>query len=319
MRAARYILLRLPRKSKALVGKYGKGSFFKGSLSAIISSMTYGLIPLFSIPLMQKGLNFDTVLLYRFLLACIAVAVLMKIKKVNFKVSLKEFKALTVLSLLCNTCSLFFFLSYTYLGGGVTTTVHFLYPVFVTLIMGIFFKEKISIKGFISILLAVTGVALLSLGEGIGKINFKGILFALSAAIFYAFFLVFSVKSTVKDMPVLRYTFYIQVIGVVYLLLFCLLTGSFQWFPVKDVSCVLNITLLALIPTIVSIITLVEAVRRIGSTLTSVLGAFEPITAVIIGVLVFSEPFSSMMLLGILLIILGVFGIIISQKNSHNH
>lgn len=314
MRAARYILLRLPRKSKALVGKYGKGSFFKGSLSAIISSMTYGLIPLFSIPLMKKGLNFDTVLFYRFLLACIAVAILMKIKKVHFSVSLKEFKALTVLSLLCNTCSLFFFLSYTYLGGGVTTTVHFLYPVFVTIIMGIFFREKISVKGFISILLAVVGVALLSLGEGIGRINFKGIVFALSAAIFYAFFLVLSVKSTVKDMPVLRYTFYIQVIGVVYLLIFCLLTGSFQWFPVKDTSSVLNITLLALIPTIVSIITLVEAVRRIGSTLTSVLGAFEPITAVIIGVVVFSEPFSSMMLVGILLIIMGVFGIIVSQK-----
>jgi drug/metabolite transporter (DMT)-like permease len=314
MRAARYILLRIPRKSKALVGKYGKGSFFKGSLSAIISSMTYGLIPLFSIPLMKKGLNFDTVLFYRFLLACIAVALLMKIKKVHFSISFKELKALTVLSLLCNTCSLFFFLSYTYLGGGVTTTVHFLYPVFVTLIMGIFFREKISVKGFISIALAVIGVALLSLGEGVEKINFKGILFALSAAIFYAFFLVFSVKSIVKDMPVLRYTFYIQIIGVFYLLLFCLLTGSFQWFPVKDTSCVINITLLALIPTIVSIITLVEAVRRIGSTLTSVLGAFEPITAVLIGVLVFAEPFTSIMLLGILLIILGVFGIIVSQK-----
>lgn len=263
---------------------------------------------------MKKGLNFDTVLFYRFLLACVAVAILMKIKKVHFSVSLKEFKALTVLSLLCNTCSLFFFLSYTYLGGGITTTVHFLYPVFVTIIMGIFFREKISVKGFISILLAVVGVALLSLGEGIGHINFKGIVFALSAAIFYAFFLVLSVKSTVKDMPVLKYTFYIQVIGVVYLLIFCLLTGSFQWFPVKDTSCVLNITLLALIPTIVSIITLVEAVRRIGSTLTSVLGAFEPITAVIIGVAVFSEPFSSIMLVGILLIIMGVFGIIISQK-----
>lgn len=314
MRSARFILLRIPRKSRILARKYGRKSSTSGILSAVISSVTYGLIPLFSIPLLKKGLHFDSVLFYRFLLAALSVALLMRIKHINFKISWKELKTLIVLSILCNTCSLFFFLSYTYLGGGVTTTVHFMYPVFVTLIMGIFFHEKITVKTMISIFVAILGVGLLSSGEGFQKINLKGVSFALSAAIFYATFLVFSVKSATKDMQVLKFTFYIQMIGVLYILSFSLLRGSFQWFPVHDTPSILNIIFLAIIPTIVSTVALVDAVRKIGSTLTSVLGAFEPLTAVIIGICVFDEPFTSKMIIGIVLIIAAVLGIIFTHK-----
>lgn len=314
MRSARYILLRIPRKSRILARKYSRKSSTSGVLSAIISSVTYGLIPLFSIPLMNKGLHFDSVLFYRFFLAALSVALLMLIKNINFKISWKEFKTLILLSILCNTCSLLFFLSYTFLGGGVTTTVHFMYPVFVTIIMGVFFHEKITPKNIVAILIAILGVALLSSGEGFRKINLKGISCALSAAIFYAMFLVFSVKTSVKDMQVLKFTFYIQIIGVIYLLCFCFLRGTFQWFPLQDTSSVINMISLAIIPTIVSTVALVSAVRKIGSTLTSVLGAFEPLTAVIIGIWIFNEPFTLKMLLGIVLIITAVLGIILTHE-----
>ena len=60
--------------------------------------------------------------------------------------------------------------------------------------------------------------------------------------------------------------------------------------------------LLAVITAVISNYTLILAVQRIGSTLTSVLGVLEPVTAVIVGILVFKEPFSLPLLLGIVLI-----------------
>ena len=75
----------------------------------------------------------------------------------------------------------------------------------------------------------------------------------------------------------------------------------------------MNLFLLALVPTVISNITLVVAVQHIGGTLTAVLGAVEPITAVGVGVLVFGEPFTPQLAFGILLIIIAVTLIILSK------
>lgn len=40
----------------------------KGIFYGIVTSVTFGLIPLFTLPLMQKGMEFDSILFYRFLL-----------------------------------------------------------------------------------------------------------------------------------------------------------------------------------------------------------------------------------------------------------
>ena len=63
---------------------------------------------------------------------------------------------------------------------------------------------------------------------------------------------------------------------------------------------------LALFPTLISLLTLAVSSRYIGPTKTSVLGVFEPITALLIGVMVFSEPFSLRSLIGIVICIASV-------------
>ncbi len=60
--------------------------------------------------------------------------------------------------------------------------------------------------------------------------------------------------------------------------------------------------LLAVITAVLSNLTLVLAVQRIGSTLTSVLGVMEPLTAVFVGILVFNEPFTPALVGGVILI-----------------
>ena len=74
-----------------------------------------------------------------------------------------------------------------------------------------------------------------------------------------------------------------------------------------------NLVMLALVPTVISNLALVRAIKNIGSTLTSVLGAMEPVTAVCVGILIFGEPFTQSIALGIGLIISAVTVIILKK------
>lgn len=114
----------------------------KGFLYGIASSATFGLIPLFTLPLMAKGMVFDSILFYRFLVAALAIGVFLILRKETFLITRKELPVLVLLGFLYSGSALFLFWGYNYLSSGIATTIHFLYPVFVTLIMIIIFHEK---------------------------------------------------------------------------------------------------------------------------------------------------------------------------------
>ena len=61
-------------------------SNLKGFAFGILTSATFGLIPLFTLPLMAEGMLFDSILFYRFLFAALALAGIMAAKKESFHV-----------------------------------------------------------------------------------------------------------------------------------------------------------------------------------------------------------------------------------------
>lgn len=284
----------------------------KGFLYGIASSATFGLIPLFTLPLMAKGMVFDSILFYRFLVASLAIGVFLILRKETFLITRKELPVLVLLGFLYSGSALFLFWGYNYLSSGIATTIHFLYPVFVTLIMIIIFHEKKSFWTIFAILLAITGVALLSWGDGETKLNGTGIFIVILSAISYALYITGVNKSRIHAMKGLKLTFYVLLFGSALFFFMGRIKGTFQAIP--DSSSYLNIFLLALVPTVISNLALVKAVKYIGSTLTSVLGAMEPLTAVCVGIILFHEPFTANLATGILCIITAV-SLIILAKN----
>lgn len=284
----------------------------KGFLYGIASSATFGLIPLFTLPLMAKGMVFDSILFYRFLVASLAIGVFLILRKETFLITRKESPVLVLLGFLYSGSALFLFWGYNYLSSGIATTIHFLYPVFVTLIMIIIFHEKKSFWTIFAILLAITGVALLSWGDGETKLNGTGIFIVILSAISYALYITGVNKSRIHAMKGLKLTFYVLLFGSALFFFMGRIKGTFQAIP--DSSSYLNIFLLALVPTVISNLALVKAVKYIGSTLTSVLGAMEPLTAVCVGIILFHEPFTANLATGILCIITAV-SLIILAKN----
>lgn len=282
-----------------------------GFLYGIISSASFGLIPLFAIPAMQHGMDFMNVITYRFLFATIALAILLKVRKVSFAIEKSDLPTLLLLSVFYIVSSVFLLWGYKFMPSGIATTIHFMYPVITTLVMMLLFHEKNSLSRTLAILMAIGGVYALSYTDAQGETNLVGIIIVLLSAVGYAFYLVTVGQRKNKELKGLRLTFYVFFFSTLMLITGMLTTSSLHLIP--DIPTFGNLLLLAIIPTIVSNLTLIEAIKYIGATQTSVLGAMEPVTAVIVGITVFGEAFTLPIAIGIVLIIAAVTIIILKR------
>lgn len=243
----------------------------KGVLLAIVSSSTFGLIPLFALPAIREGVGLDSVLFYRFAISSVAIGAFLLIRGVNLRVSLKEFGTLFVLGGAYASTALFLTASYLYIPSGVATTIHFLYPVLVTAIMIAFFKDRISLPVIVATGMAILGVYLLSSGEGQGIISLKGLLMVLSTVVTYAIYIVGVNKSCISGMDGLKMTFYMLFSCAIIFGINLLVKGQ-GLDAMPSFNAAIHVFLLALIPTLISDLTLILAIQHIGSTTSGYLG-----------------------------------------------
>lgn len=285
-----------------------RSQYSVGILFAVAAAVIFGLIPLFSVPLLQAGLRVSTIVCYRFALSTVAMALVMMVKRIPIGVSGKEFVTLLLLSFFYAMTALLLTASYQYIPTGIATTIHFLYPVWVTLLTMLLFKEKVSLPTLLTMAFAIGGVALLSLsGTNTHHIDPKGIWIVLGTIVTYGTYLAWLPKSAVKTMDGLKITFWMMLCCTLIFSINIVVrygVSGFQVLPTS--SCWIYLLLGALLPTLVANLTLIQAVRRVGPTVTSVLGSLEPLTAVVVGLLVFGERCNVGQVLGILVVLAAV-------------
>lgn len=295
-----------------------RSQYSVGILFAVAAAVIFGLIPLFSVPLLKAGLNVSNIVCYRFALSTVAMALVMLVKRISIKVSGKEFVTLLLLSFFYAMTALLLTASYQYIPTGIATTIHFLYPVWVTLLTMLLFKEKVSTPTLLTMAFAIGGVALLSLsGTNTHHIDPKGIWIVLGTVVTYGTYLAWLPKSAVKAMDGLKITFWMMLCcTLIFSMNIMIRYGvvGFQTLPTPD--CWIYLLLGSLLPTLVANLTLIQAVRRVGSTVTSVLGSLEPLTAVLVGMLVFGERCNVGQVLGILVVLAAVSMLIFFRSNK---
>ncbi len=186
----------------------------KGFIYGAIAAASYGMNPLFALPLYAAGMSVDTVLFYRYFFATIVLGILMKMQHQSFALHKADVLPLVIMGLLFSFSSLLLFMSYNYMDAGIASTILFVYPVMVAVIMGIFFKEKISAITVFSILLALSGIALLYQGDGNKPLSTLGIIFVLLSSLSYAIYIVGVNRSTLKNLPTTKLTFYAILFGL---------------------------------------------------------------------------------------------------------
>lgn len=285
----------------------------KGILNGIIASTSYGMNPLFGLPLYAIGIGVNSVLFYRYFLAVIIYFIWLKFfKKASLKISRQEIIPLFFLGIFFSLSSLTLFEAFHYIEAGIACTILFIYPVMVAIIMAIFFKEKITKTVIFAILLTSIGIILLYKGKPDTALSIKGILIVLTSALLYAFYIV-GVKNIkpVKVMNSARLSFYVMLFGLIVYIVNLKFCTTLQMLP--NLKAWLFAIGLALFPTIISLETITIAIQLIGSTNTAILGALEPLTAIFFGILFFHEQLTLRISIGIILILFGVF-LIISRK-----
>lgn len=285
---------------------------FKGFLYGIMASSTFGLLPLFTLPVMGEGLTTFSILSYRMLFASILVAVLMLIGRVSFATNLKELRWFAVLGFLYYGSAALLFQAYGGMASGLATTLHFMYPVSVTIIMALVYKQRPSVVTICAIILSLVGVALLCLRESsTGVSSLLSVFLVLLSGVCYAVYLVLvSTVRRINQQNSQKLTFYVLMFSGAFFMLSTLQGGGLQIIP--SASAGINLLLMATLPTLLSNLALVRSVKNIGSTLTSVLGAMEPLTAILVGILVFDESLRGLMIVGIILILVSVSLIVLS-------
>ena len=276
----------------------------KGFILGAIAAASYGMNPLFTLPLYSAGMSVDTVLFYRYSLAVIVLGIMMKFQKQSFAIKRVDVLPLCIMGLLFAFSSLFLFMSYNYMDAGIASTILFVYPVLVAIIMAVVFKEKVSPITMFSIALAFVGISMLCKSPGGQTLSLVGITFVFLSSLSYAIYIVGVNRSSLKDMPIAKLTFYVLLFGLsVYVvrLQFC---TELQVIPTPMLW--INAVSLAVFPTVISLVTMTKATHYIGSTPTAILGALEPVTALFFGVLVFGEQLTPRIILGILMVITAV-------------
>lgn len=278
----------------------------KGYLFAAISAITYGMNPLFALPLYDAGMDLFSVLFFRYLFAIPILAIMLKIRRRDFSIDRKDIMPLIILGVLFALSSITLFSSYHHMDAGIASTILFVYPIIVALIMFFFFKEKISAKTMACIAVALLGIALLcKSGEG-AVVSTKGILFVLGSSLSYAIYIVYVNKSRINKMATIKVTLYVLTAGCIIFAIRALVNGTLTTPPTEKWRLWGNILALSIFPTVISLICTTEAIQYIGSTPTAILGVLEPVTAVFFGIVVFHEAMTPRIILGLVLIITSV-------------
>ena len=284
-----------------------------GTLAGIAAAVCYGTNPLGALKLYAEGMQTNSVLFYRFGLAWVIIAIVMLFRKESLKVTRQEFTALTGLGLLFIVSSLTLYLSFHHMPAGVASTILFTYPVMTAVIMAVFFHERITWTTVVSLILSGAGVTLLYWSDSAGTLSTLGVVLVLASALSYALYIILVNRSNLQ-MSSFKINFYVLMYCTLGMVVYSLVAGLPLSLPQTATSW-FYIGWLAIVPAIFALVLMVYAAKYVGSTATAILGALEPLTAVLIGILVFDEPFTFNLALGIVLI-LGAVVIIAKGKRE---
>lgn len=287
-------------------------SKLKGYLCGIGAAVCYGTNPLGALYLYEDGINANSVLFYRFALAVVMLGMLMAARRKSLKVSRRELPLLCALGVVFSTSSITLYFSFCFMDAGIASTLLFVYPVMVAVIMALLFKERLPAVSVFAIMLALSGIAMLYHGDGGATLSTRGVMLVMFSSLSYAVYIVVVNKSPLR-MSSMKLTFYVLFFGMLTVLTNSFITGMhIQMLTTPRMwSCAF---MLALLPTVFSLVLMTISVHETGSTPTAVMGALEPLTAVVIGVAVFGEQLTPRLAAGIVLILTAVIMIIAGKS-----
>jgi drug/metabolite transporter (DMT)-like permease len=284
----------------------------KGIVCGILAAVCYGTNPFGALPLYAEGVNTSSVLFYRFSMAVMILGVMLLAERKSFVVTKNELKVLASLGILFAASSITYYQSFRFMDAGIASTILFVYPVMVAVIMAVFFRERVTMTTVSSILLALVGIGMLYRGGEGATLSVVGIALVMISSLTYAVYIVVVNQSQIR-MSSLKLTFYVLLICMTCLLAYSFTSPDLHLQLPPSPRAWFYACWLGLMPTVLSLVLMTIAVHEVGATPTAIMGALEPLTAVAIGVLLFGESLTLRLVTGIVLILLAVMVIVLGK------
>jgi len=286
----------------------------KGILAGIFAAVCYGTNPLGAKFMLQDGLNNMSTVFYRYVFAVLILAVTLKFSGHSFKITKRELGITAFLGFFFSLSSLTLYASFSYMDAGLASTILFCYPVMVAVIMVLMFHEKLTFTTIASLVLAISGILLLSKGNNSSTL---GVILVILSSLTYSVYIV-SVNRMKLKLDNLQLTFWVSVFGLITIALASLFGSNNHLQPLPSIASTGWAFMLGLVPTVLSLIFMNIAIKEAGSTPAAIMGALEPVTAVMIGHFVFDEAFTIKLLIGIILILTAVMLIVLNNARAKN-
>ncbi len=283
----------------------------KGLTATLISAVYFGFVPLLMKTVYASGGNSFTAAFLRFALSLPLLLIYLKARNIKLGITKEEFKAFLII-----TCfgyagtTILVFTAYNFIPTGMATTIHFLYPTVTVAGLMLFYKEKVKPSKILCVGLCLFGVIMFY--DGNGGASLPGILLALGSACTYGFYTIYLGKCILKDMEPTKRLFHMHWIGAVMMGIIGLISGQmeFQMAPLGWGVMFLTANLTCFIGALGYQI----GVKYIGSENTAMLSTFEPITSIIVGVLVYNEAMTIKVGLGCIAILVSTLIIAKSEE-----
>lgn len=285
----------------------------KGYIFAAMAAASYGTNPIFALPLYHDGMDVTSVLLFRYALAVAILFAVMVVKSPEvIRISPRHLLPVGIMGVLMVLSSIFLFVSYNYMSVGIASTLLFFYPVMVSLIMAVVYKERLGYRQLFCLIVATLGVFILSKGDDGTGISMLGFLLVMLSSLSYAIYLVYINRGPMRHLSSTTVTLWVLIIGFLFLVGQCMLTGGLI-LPQNPVAWV-NAIGLGLFPTVISLYLTSRAIDLIGSTQTAIFGALEPLTAVMLGIIILGETLTIRPAIGMAMIFISVTVLVMQRK-----
>ena len=266
-----------------------------GVAAAIISAVVFGMVPLFMKTVIAGGGTTLSGAFYRFALSLPLLFAVIKFKKIPMGITKQEFFKICLVTVFgYGGTAVLLFSSYNFIPTGMSTTIHFVYPVFTILGCIIFLKERVRPLKILCAALCMCSILLFYNGESASSL--PGIGLAFLSGITYAFYIIYLKKGGLQEMDTIKLIFYMNSVASVMIFIMALASGSFTVHLTAG-TWVVTVVFAAVV-SLVGVFGFQLGVKYIGPESAAILSTFEPITSLIIGAVLYDEVFSAKALMG---------------------
>lgn len=292
-------------------------SKWKGMLAGVLGAAFFGFIPVFSKPILMAGISPTCLLFYRFLIASFLIALISVFQRQSISLPKECRKCMALISIFYCFSGGFLVWGLEFMSGGVTEVLHYTYPVWVMLILLVFFKEKIRMSSALAIIIAIVGIYCLGVLGGSdafmpGANRLAGVIIVVMSGLACGSYIVAINKSNARELSSLRLSFWMLFLSACIFAVISVVFGTFN--VITDIYLLANLFGLALIATVLSNIFQVYSIKHIGSTQAAILGAVEPVAGVVLCMILFDEALNLPIVVGIALIFTAVMIVITRNK-----